>query len=77
MDCPLPSKLVLPRFYPTWSLRTRSSMRIQNNVRGRSRLVWAEGNISNPRFLIEFFGLEILRMGLPWLSMVNVKVRKV
>ena len=29
MDCPRPIKSVLPRFYPTWSLLTRPSMRIQ------------------------------------------------
>ena len=33
MDCPRPIKLVLHRFYPTWSSRiqTRPSMRIQRS----------------------------------------------
>ena len=39
MECPRPIKLVLPRFYPTWSSRTRPSMRIQRSEGLGSRLV--------------------------------------
>ena len=38
MDCPRPIKSVLPRFYPTWSSRTRPSMRIQRSEGLGSRL---------------------------------------
>ena len=40
MDCPRPIKSVLPRFYPTWSSRTGSSMRIQRSEGPGSRLVY-------------------------------------
>ena len=39
MDCPRPIKSVLPRFYPTWSSRTRPSMRIQRSEGLGSRLL--------------------------------------
>ena len=38
MDCPCPIKSVLPRFYPTWSSRTRPSMGIQRSEGLGSRL---------------------------------------
>ena len=40
MDCPRPIKSVLPRFYPTWSSRTRPSMRIQRSEGLGSRLAY-------------------------------------
>ena len=38
MECPRPIKSVLCRFYPTWSSRTRPSMRIQRSEGLGSRL---------------------------------------
>ena len=43
MDCPRPIKSILPRFYPTWSSRTRPSMRIQRSEGLGSRLGGKEG----------------------------------
>ena len=34
MDCPRPIKSVLPRFYPTWSSRTRPALHGNTKVRG-------------------------------------------
>ena len=46
MDCPHPIMSVLPRFYPTWSSRTRPSMRIQRSEGLGSRL---------PRALLAYY----------------------
>ena len=43
MDCPRPIKSVLPRFYPTWSSRTRPSMRSEGLG---SRLIHAWSSIT-------------------------------
>ena len=41
MECPRPIKSVLCRFYPTWSSRTRPSMRIRSE--GRPGVEAAQG----------------------------------
>ena len=52
MDCPRPIKSVLPRFYPTWSSRTRPSMRIQRSEGLGSRLqfwdLWECADLVHP-----------------------------